>query len=290
MLSTLFFVLQVGLRALTLQMPDAADLKQNEYAATIALRPASMLVMVYAEWPDDKGAAQQYVNLVRELGHTDLYVRFHADPNPIAYSARHGGPEAWGKLCAYRMASYYSALDADGVHLHAMLANEYDAASEGGLNPHEASVWLAAAMRGYQSIRPQDTLHVPATSGSPDTLLRYLEQYRGDGWVETSWWVDGHGYGTQLGQVVDVLNAVYPDHDNMISETNNGSLIEAARAIQGHTRAVSYFTLNWARGGEGRLAPVAMDREQHISLMLWADKYDEFLRLQLQLQPQPQER
>lgn len=258
---------------LTLQMPDASDLKPNEYNAVLDLKPRSLLVMVYAQWSDDKGAAQANKQLVRQLGQTDLYVRFHADPNLVAYSHRIGGAFRWGQLCATQMSRYYG--DMDGVQLHAILANEIDARDEGGLSPHDSSVWLAEAIQGYRNIRPQDTLHVPATTGSPYTLNTYLEQYRADGWVRNDMWIDGHAYGGDLRDALAVMERNYPDNPHMLSEVNNTPLADAVKLV-GRANAISYFTLNWAHGGEGRIHMTDMDQQQHISLMRWRDRYEEF--------------
>ena len=89
--------------SLSLHMPDADSLTSAELAATLDLAPSALLCLVYAQWDADKGAAEQISNLVRSLGHDRLYVRFHADPNPVAYARKIGGPEAWGRLCARRM-------------------------------------------------------------------------------------------------------------------------------------------------------------------------------------------
>lgn len=264
------------LSPLTLQMPDASDMKHEEYEAVLQLRPRALLVMLYAQWPNDKGASQQYRELASVLGHRDMYVRFHADPNPIVYARKHGGPEAWGRLCADQMTRYYGDMPSMGIQLHAILANEYDAPQEGGLGAQEASVWLAAAMRGYGQVRPQDKLHVPATTGSPFTLHHYLYQYKVDGWVQPEYVIDGHAYGGDLRDVLAVMEYLYPDNAHMLSEVNNTPLTDAAKLV-GRASAVSYFTLNWAHGGEGRLRMTDMDRAQHISLLRWRDKFDEFI-------------
>lgn len=265
---------------LTLHMPDASDLKPNEYDAALDLRPRSLLVMVYAQWSDDDGAAEQNVRIVHELHHSNLYVRFHADPNPVGYSRKIGGAYKWGQLCAIQMTHYYGGLELEGVQLHALLANEYDAQSEGNLSARDASTWLQEAFSGYESVRPQDILHVPATTGSPVTLRAYLEQYRNDGWLSAGYVIDGHGYGSQVSQVVDVMEQILPSHLHMISEFNHtGSMEPLARMVSsGRLSAASYFILNWARGGVGRLQVSDQDRNERISLMRWRDSYDEFRR------------
>lgn len=262
---------------LTLQMPDASDLKSDEYNAAIDLRPDSLLVMVYAQWSDDKGAAEQNIRIVRTLGHSRMFVRFHADPSPIAYAKHVGGAYGWGQLCAYQMTRYYGGLE--DIQLHAMLANEYDASYEGGLSARDASAWLEDALRGYESVRPQDILHVVATSGSPDTLRTYLSQYRADGWVPQRYVIDGHGYGSQVEQVVSVMESIFPDNVHMISEFNHAPMYETAQMVRsGRLSAASYFVLNWARGGVGRLSVSDQDRNEHISLLRWHDVYTEFKR------------
>ena len=73
---------------LGLHLPDADHFTSVEIAAISDLSPSVMLAMCYCSWQQDKGAAAVVRQKVRELGHTDLFVRFHADPNPIDYAAQ----------------------------------------------------------------------------------------------------------------------------------------------------------------------------------------------------------
>jgi hypothetical protein len=262
---------------LSLMLPDADDMQDDEYAAVLDLAPSSLLVMAYPHWEADKGVSVRTGALVRALGHADLLVRFHADPNPPRYALEHGGPERWGELCARRMTRYYG--DLDGVVLGAILANEVDAREEGDLNPVSASSFYRRAIEGYRSVRPDDDVHVPATTGGPETHRRYLRQYRQDGWLRPEYVVDGHGYDGDFENVVNVLAEECPEQRRDITETNNlddfGWPIELLR--RGRVRRVYYFTLNWAGGGEGRVRPpTSDDAAKRMSLLRFPDRYRQF--------------
>jgi hypothetical protein len=262
------------LSRLALHMPDADALTGAEIGAAIELKPAAMLVLCYAQWDGDKGVAQSIRDLVRTLGHDRLYVRFHSDPNPIAYARKIGGPEAWGRLCAKRMSQYYGTLD---VAHHAILANEVDAAEEGGLVPKAASDFYRRALAAYEAERPQDILHVPAPTGAPETHRAYLQQYKHDGWLNDRYWIDGHGYGPDLPNVCNVLEEECPEYYRVITETNDVNLAEAASMAGVRAHEIIYFTLNWARGGEGRVQPPsADDAAKQMSLMRFPDRYAQF--------------
>lgn len=269
-------------RPLALHMPDADALVPAEIAAALELKPAAMLTIVYAQWDNDKGVSDQISDLVGSLDHDRLYVRFHADPNPVEYARRIGGPEAWGRLCAQRMGQYYEQIARRGVRLHAILANEIDADYEGGLSPKNASDFYRRAMSEYAAKRPQDILHVPATTGAPATHRTYLERYQQDGWIRSDWWIDGHGYDGDLENVLNVLADVLPGHQYAITETNDlddfGWPVELLH--QQRASEIVYFTLNWARGGEGRVhPPTPDDAAKQMSLLRFPDRYQQFLAL-----------
>lgn len=266
---------------LSLHLADADDMTAEEIAAVLELKPSTLLTLCYAQWDRDKGVADAVVGLVDSLRHADLYVRFHADPHPPGYAARIGGPEAWGRLCARRMAQYYELLAQAGVRLHAILANELDADYEGGLNSRQASDFLGRAMHAYAMERPGDILHVPATTGAPETHRAYLQQYLHDGWLDNrpEYWIDGHGYDGDLENVLNVLRAYAPGRRYAITETNDLAdfdwPIELLR--QGRADAIFYFILNWAHGGEGRVRPPnADDAAKRMSLLRFPDRYAQF--------------
>ena len=261
---------------LALHLPDADHLTAAEIGAVVDLSPAALLCMVYAQWDADKGAAFSVTDLVMSLGHDRLYVRFHADPNPPEYARKIGGPAAWGRLCAQRMTQYYGHLTEAGVQLHAILANETDADYEGGLSVREASDFHRRSMAEYAAKRPQDILHVPAPTGAPSTHRAHLERYRDDGWVQPQYWIDGHGYGPDLENVVNVLGEVFPNHPRVITETNNLDDFAWPEALlaSGKTADIVYFILNWARGGEGRVQPPSKDdAEKQMSLLRFPARY-----------------
>ncbi len=265
------------LSRLALHLPDADQLTGREIGAVLELKPAAMLVLVYARWDNDKGVAVQVCDLVRALGHDRLYVRFHADPSPPAYARGIGGAREWGALCARRMDQYYGGL---GITLHALLANEADATDEGGLSPRQASQFYAEAIGGYRAVRRDDIMHIPAPTGAPETHRDYLERYRDDGWVHPDFWVDGHGYNGDLERVIDTIHDVLPNQAGyVITETNDlddfGWPINLVQ--QGRVADVIYFTLNWARGGEGRVQPPSADDvAKRMSLLRFPDRYAQF--------------
>jgi hypothetical protein len=275
----------VNTSPLGLHLPDADQLTPQEIGAVLELKPSAMLCLVYAQWDNDKGVARQVIDLVHSLRHDRLYVRFHADPHPPGYARRIGGARAWGRLCAQRMTQYYGELAGSGVQLHAILANELDADYEGGLDPHGASSFLEGAMRGYREVRDGDILHVPAPTGAPETHRRYLQQFKDDGWLyrndDGSWpyWIDGHGYDGDLENVIAVLEQECPGATYVITETNDLHDFGWPIALlgQGRARDIVYFTLNWARGGEGRVQPPsADDAAKQMSLLRFPDRYAQF--------------
>lgn len=264
---------------LGLHLPDADQFTNSEIAAVYDLLPSLLLTMTYSQWDDDKGAAASVCQMVRDLGHADLYVRFHADPNPIVYSRRNDGPAAWARVCAYRMNQYYGALAAAGVRLHAILANEVDADYEGNLNEQQASDWYRAALTTYADLRPGDIVHVPAPTGAPETHRRYLQRYRDDGWVDQSFVIDGHGYDGDLENVINVCGEVFPNNRRAITETNdiNDFGWPIALLDGGKADEIVYFILNWARGGVGRIQPPTPDdAAKQMSLMRFPDRYAQF--------------
>jgi len=263
---------------LSLMVADASDMKDDEYNAVLDLKPASLLVMCYAQWESDKGVADRVKSLVRLNAHTDLFVRFHADPDPITYASRIGGPRQWAQQCARRMEQYYGDLARDlGVRLHAILANEVDADYEGGLSPQQASAWFSVALSEYAALRPTDAVHIPAPTGAPSTHREFLQQFKDDGWVRPQYWIDGHGYDGDLANVCDVLESIFPDNYRMITETNDVDLTYAASLVGIRAHAICYFILNWAHGGEGRVQPPGRDDAQkHMSLMRFPDMYKRF--------------
>ncbi len=265
---------------LSLHLSDADKLTPQEIVAVLDLKPASLLVLTYAQWDSDKGVAEQTKGLVRSLGHTDLFVRFHADPHPPGYARRHGGNGAWGELCARRMDQYYGDLRAEGVRLHAILANEIDADYEGGLGPEEASAFYREAIDGFRSVGDErDVIHVPAPTGAPSTHREHLTRYRDDGWVKPDYWIDGHGYDGDLENVLATIRDVFPDHRYVITETNDLDNFAWPTAIidRGDVDAVVYFILNWARGGEGReQPPTADDARKRMSLLRFPERYQQF--------------
>lgn len=276
---------------LALHLPDADQLTAQEIGAVLELKPAALLVLAYAQWDHDKGVSQQTADLVGSLGHDRLYVRFHADPHPPGYARKIGGPEAWGRLCAQRMTQYYQPLTDAGVQLHAILANETDADYEGGLTVQQASDFYRRSMHEYAAKRPQDILHVPAPTGAPQTHREHLEQYKRDGWVQPHWWIDGHGYNGDLENVLNTITDVFPGHQYVITETNNlsefGWPIELLR--QGRARDIVYFTLNWVRGGEGRVQPpIPDDADKRMSLLRFPDRYAQFKATVTQVGPAPE--
>lgn len=279
--------------ALGLHLPDADQLTGQEVGAVLELKPAAMLVLCYAQWDSDKGLAQQVTDLVHVLDHNRLYVRFHADPNPPAYAKKIGGAAAWGRLCAERMGQYYGQLAAGGVQLHALLANETDAESEGGLSTAQASRFLRDAMAAYCAERPNDIIHVTAPTGAPETHREHLQQYKQDGWLawdEDGWhlkvggvtapvWIDGHGYNGDLENVLNVLEEECPGSAKVITETNN--LDDFSWPIEllneGRAKDIIYFILNWARGGEGRVQPPTPDdADKQMSLLRFPSRYAQF--------------
>jgi GH25 family lysozyme M1 (1,4-beta-N-acetylmuramidase) len=266
---------------LALHLPDADQLTGQEIGAVLELKPSAMLCIIYAQWDADKGVAQQVSDLVYSLHHDRLYVRFHADPSPPAYARSIGGPEAWGELCASRMSQYYGSLGASGVDLHAILANEVDADYEGDLPPVAASDFYRRALDAYARKRPQDTLHVPAPTGAPSTHLDYLKRYHDDGWLQEhpEYWIDGHGYGPDLENVLDTIRMACPGRHYVITETND--LDDFSWPInllaQGKADDICYFVLNWARGGVGRVQPPsADDADKRMSLLRFPDRYQQF--------------
>jgi murein DD-endopeptidase MepM/ murein hydrolase activator NlpD len=177
------------------------------------------------------------------------------------------------------MNQYYGMLRDEGVRLHVILGNEVDADYEGGLSPSEASAFYAESIRGYRSVN-QDIIHVPAPTGAPSTHREHLEQFKADGWVQSDYWIDGHGYNGDLENVLNVLHEVFPDQAGYaITETNNLdnfawpiSLIDSGKA-----NAIVYFILNWARGGIGReQPPTADDANKQMSLMRFPARYQQF--------------
>ncbi len=267
----------MDLSRLALHMPDADQLTGQEVGAALELKPAAMLVLAFAQWDADKGVSRQISDLVYSLGHDRLYVRFHADPHPSGYARTIGGPEAWGRLCARRMGQYYGAL---GVTLHAILANEADADYEGGLNPQQASDFYRRALAAYEDARPQDVLHVPAPTGAPQTHRAYLQQYKRDGWLMPHYWIDAHGYGGDLENSLNAIRDECPAQAGYaVTETNDlddfGWPLELIR--RGDAADIFYFTLNWARGGEGRVQPPsADDAAKRMSLLRFPDRYQQF--------------
>lgn len=261
---------------LSLHLPDADDMKDDEYQAVLDLRPSCLLAMCYMQWDQDKGAAARVRDLVRTLGHTDLYVRFHANPNPPEYAKLVGGPVAYGALCAQRMNQYYAEL---GVRLHVILANETDADYEGNLTPAQASNFYRMAIMGYRSVRPNDVIHVPAPTGAPQTHREHLEQYKQDGWVEPDFWIDGHGYGADFENVVNAIREVFPGHRYAITETNGLDNLGWPIALLDSSKVdhVFWFILNWARGGPGRVQPVSDDdAAKRMSILRHPTRYAEF--------------
>lgn len=280
---------------LGLHLPDADQLTTEELRAVLDLEPSALLCMVYTQWPEDKGAAEQVRNLVLSLQHDRLYVRFHADPHPPGYASSIGGARAWGRLCAERMAQYYGVLASSGVQLHAILANETDADYEGGLSTAEASSFYRRALSEYAKYRPFDVLHVPAPTGAPQTHREHLWRYKDDGWLVRhgdggTWvlsydgvvapvWVDGHGYDGDLENVLNVLEEECPGAPKVITETNDLSDFgwPIALLAQQRVQDVIYFTLNWARGGEGRVRPPSPDdAAKRMSLLRFPDRYAQF--------------
>lgn len=275
-------------------MPDADSLTGAEIGAALELKPAAMLCLVYAQWDTDRkdgkpGVSEQIADLARSFGHDRLYVRFHADPHPPGYAKKIGGPEAWGRLCAQRMTQYYQSLADAGIQLHAILANETDASYEGGLSVAQASDFHRRSMGEYAAKRPQDMLHVPAPTGAPSTHREHLERYKADGWVTRDMVIDGHGYDGDLESVIDALYDVFPKNRMVITETNNLDDFHwpidllAANLVED----IVYFTLNWARGGEGRVQPPTPDdAAKQMSLMRFPARYAQF-KATVVAQPEP---
>jgi hypothetical protein len=281
---------------LYLHLPDADHLTHEEVVATRALKPSGFLTMCYAQWDHDKGLAEQVRYLVRELAHSNLYVRFHIDGGPIRQH-----PQQWAALCAERMQQYYGELENEGVELHAILSNETDLPQEGGGtgNIPGLAEWHKRALEQYASERPQDTIHLPAPSGwtgdeswHPGAARRFWEECYMRGFVRDTWWVDVHGYNGDFENLINIAKDFFPNHMMSVTEFNNINDFSWPIALitSGKIQSAIYFILNWAGGGELRPpAPPQLDDERdRMSLMRWPDRYEQF-KATIPGAPEPEE-
>ncbi|MFN8525193.1 MAG: glycoside hydrolase family 19 protein [Chloroflexota bacterium] len=235
---------------LWLHLPDEDHLTDDDVALVRQLRPSGLLALRYP-WPQDKGAAERVIALVRELEHESLIVRFFDRDIPGK------PPGEWAGACADRM-GLYDALRADGVRLEAILANEVDLEDpEGGHRDWERHAdWFGELARAWRDVS-DDVLHLPAPSrqrvGNQDpndfnTAMAFWGAIKRAGVDRQYDRVDVHAYRQDLLRAGEECRSILGSVANLdVTETNgDGVIARAAAAVRAGTYArVVWFIADW---------------------------------------------
>ncbi len=277
--------------------PDEDAFDQEDVDLIQRLRPAGLLAIRY-DWPSDKGAAEQVISLVRELGHRDLLVRFErrGDRAPIPQTA----PYDWAENCAERMA-IYDPLRADGVTLHAIPANESNLPDpEGGHRDWKRHAdWMADFADGWRALS-SDPLHLPAPARMPidgidwnvdNESLRYWQAMKEAGVHLLVQHVDCHAYRG------DFLRAIQECYGVLgivpwVTESNGMPMEQAVFALDhGLAQNVVWFSADWrnySRPWLPRPEELPDNGGVHMSIRKWPELQEEWLALESAPLPLPQ--
>ena len=227
---------------LALHLPDRDELTQPEMDAIRALEPSALLVLAFHS---DKGQAEQVNALVRELGHTDLYVRCYGDR--IADLS----PVDWADACAERLDRY------DASVLHCIPGNEMQYEGEG----YDGDLgrlmrWLKDFALIYRPMRRDHVLHLPAPwagfEGEDEARAAQYWQAARDLRLDDLYQaIDVHAYGPAFDRSWQMAVNMFGRRP-YVTEFNQGDWfnacpwVEAVRAVQsGQIALATYFTLRW---------------------------------------------